>query len=72
MIKKFETTLFFAATVGALALAAVVGVQEVAAGPAVQQAVAMPTIQMERVVIVGERVASTAKRRAPEQVALVR
>ena len=72
MIKKFETTLFFAATVSALALAAVVGVQEIAAGPSVQHAVAMPTIQMERVVVVGERVALTAKRTAPEQVALVR
>ncbi len=72
MITKFETTLFFAATVSALALAAVVGVQELSAGPAVQQAVTMPTIQMERVVIVGERVAPTAKRTAPEQVALVR
>ncbi|HVE88070.1 MAG TPA: hypothetical protein VNA44_00075 [Burkholderiaceae bacterium] len=72
MIKKFETTLFFAATVSSLALAAVVGVQEVAAGPVVQRAVEMPMIQMERIVIVGERVAHTAKRMAPEQVALVR
>ena len=72
MIKKFETTLFFAATVSSLALAAVVGVQEVAAGPAVQQAVEMPMIQMERIVIIGERVAPTAGRMAPEQVALVR
>ena len=71
MIKSFETTLFFAATVSALALAAVVGIQEFSAGPAVQQAVAMPMIQMERIEIVGERVA-TAKHRAPEQVALVR
>jgi hypothetical protein len=39
--------------------------QEFSAGPAVQQAVAMPTIQMEKVEIVG-------KRKAPEQVALVR
>jgi hypothetical protein len=65
MIKQFETALFFAATVSALALAAVVGMQEFSAGPAVQQAVATPTIQMEKVEIVG-------KRRAPEQVALVR
>jgi hypothetical protein len=65
MIKQFETALFFAATVSALALAAVVGMQEFSAGPVVQQAVAMPTIQMEKVEIVG-------KRRAPEQVALVR
>jgi len=65
MIKQFETALFFAATVSALALAAVVGMQEFSAAPAVQQAVAMPTIQMERIEIVG-------KRRAPEQVALVR
>ena len=65
MIKQFETALFFAATVSALALAAVVGMQEFSAAPAVQQAVAMPTIQMEKVEIVG-------KRRAPEQVALVR
>ena len=72
MIKKFETTLFFAATVSALALAAVVGIQEMSAGPAVQEAVTMPTIQMERIVIVGERVAPTARRTAPEQVALVR
>ena len=72
MIKKFETALFFAATASALALAAVVGVQEIAAGPAVQQAVTMPTIQMERVVIIGERVAPTARHMAPEQVALVR
>ena len=72
MIKKFETALFFAATASALALAAVVGVQEMAAGPAVQQAVTMPTIQMERIVIVGERVAPMARRTAPEQVALVR
>lgn len=72
MIKKFETTLFFAATVSALALAAVVGVQEMAVGPVVQQAVETPTIQMERIVIVGERVAPTARRTAPEQVALVR
>ena len=72
MIKKFETTLFFAATVSALALAAVVGIQEMSAGPAVQDAVTMPTIQMERIVIVGERVVPTARRTAPEQVALVR
>ncbi len=72
MIKKFETTLFFATTVSALALAAVVGIQEFSAGSAVQQAVSMPTIQMERIVIVGERVAPVAQRRAPEQVALVR
>ena len=72
MITKFESTLFFAATVSALALAAVVGVQEMAVGPAVQQAVAMPTIQMERIVVVGERVARTARHPAPEQVALVR
>jgi hypothetical protein len=65
MIKQFETALFFAATVSALALAAVVGMQEFSAAPAVQQAVAMPTIQMEKIEIVG-------KRRAPEQVALVR
>ena len=65
MIKQFETALFFAATVSALALAAVVGMQEFSAGPAVQQAVAMPTIQMEKIEIVGQR-------RAPEQVALVR
>jgi hypothetical protein len=65
MIKQFETALFFAATVSALALAAVVGMQEFSAAPAVQQAVAMPTIQMEQIEIVG-------KRRAPEQVALVR
>ena len=37
MIKQFETALFFAATVSALALAAVVGMQEFSAGPAVQQ-----------------------------------
>lgn len=72
MIKKFETTLFFAAIVSALALAAVVGVQEMAVGPAVQQAVTMPTIQMERIVILGERVAPMARYTAPEQVALVR
>ena len=72
MIKKFETTLFFAATLGALSLAAAVSVQELSAGPAVQQAVTMPTIELERVVIVGERVAPTARRTAPEQVALVR
>jgi uncharacterized membrane protein YfbV (UPF0208 family) len=72
MIKKFESTLFFAATVSALALAAVVGVQEMAVGPAVQQAVTMPTIQMEGIVVVGERVARTARHTAPEQVALVR
>jgi hypothetical protein len=72
MIKKFESTLFFAATVSALALAAVVGIQEMSAGPAVQEAVTMPTIQMERIVIVGERAAPTARRTAPEQVALVR
>ncbi|MGZ9058622.1 MAG: hypothetical protein ACXW13_05645 [Burkholderiaceae bacterium] len=72
MIKQFEATLFFAATVSALALAAVVGIQELSAGPAVQEAVAMPTIQMERIEIVGERIVPTAKRRAPEQVALVR
>jgi hypothetical protein len=65
MIKQFETALFFAATVSALALAAVVGMQEFSAAPAVQQAVAMPTIQMEQIEIVG-------KRKAPEQVALVR
>jgi len=65
MIKQFETALFFAATVSALALAAVVGMQEFSAAPAVQQAVAMPTIQMERIEIIGQR-------RAPEQVALVR
>ena len=65
MIKQFETALFFAATVSALALAAVVGMQEFSAAPAVQQAVAMPTIQMEKIEIVG-------KRKAPEQVALVR
>ena len=72
MIKKFETTLFFATTVSALALAAVVGVQELATGAAVQQAVSMPTIQMERIVIVGERAVPVARRTAPEQVALVR
>ncbi len=72
MIKKFETTLFFATTVGALALAAVVGLQEFSAGPTVQQAVAMPIIQLEKVEIVGERIAPTARHRAPEQVALVR
>lgn len=72
MIKKFETTLFFAATLSALSLAAAVSVQELSAGPAVQQAVTMPTIELERVVIVGERVAPTARRTAPEQVALVR
>ena len=72
MIKKFETTLFFAATVSALALAAVVGIQELSAGPAGQQAVTMPMVEMERIVIVGERVAPAARRTAPEQVALVR
>lgn len=72
MIKKFETTLFFATTVSALALAAVVGVQEFSAGPAVQQAVAMPLIKLETVEIVGQRFVPTAKHQAPEQVALVR
>lgn len=68
MIKQFETTLFFAATVSALALAAVIGVQEFSASPSVAQAVAMPTFQLETVEIVGQR----AKHLAPEQVALVR
>lgn len=71
MIKKFETTLFFATTVAALALTAVVGIQEFSAGPAVQQAVAMPIIKLEPVEIVGERPAPTARQKAPEQVALV-
>lgn len=72
MIKQFETTLFFAATVAALALAAVLGVQEFSASQTVQQAVAMPLIQLETVEIIGDRAALTAKHRAPEQVALVR
>ncbi|MBA2414261.1 MAG: hypothetical protein H0V63_15765 [Burkholderiaceae bacterium] len=72
MITKLETTLFFAITVSALALAAVVGIQEFSASAPVQQAVALPMIQLERVEIVGEHVAPTAKQRAPEQVALVR
>ena len=69
MIKPFETTLFFAATVSALALAAVIGVQEFSASPSVAQAVTMPTLKLETVQIVGQRV---AKYLAPEQVALVR
>lgn len=72
MIKKFETTLFFATTVAALALTAVVGIQEFSAAPAVQQAVSMPLIKLEPVEIVGVRPAPTARRLAPEQVALVR
>ena len=69
MIKPFETTLFFAATVSALALAAVIGIQEFSASPAVAQAVTMPTFQLETVEIVGQR---APKQLAPEQVALVR
>ncbi len=72
MIKTLESTLFFVSTVAALSLAAVVGIQEFSASSAVQQAVTMPTIQMERIEVVGERVVPTAKRMAPEQVALVR
>ncbi|MEP6609761.1 MAG: hypothetical protein ABJA83_13945 [Burkholderiaceae bacterium] len=72
MIKQFETTLFFATTVGALALAAVLGVQEFSAGPSVQQAVAMPMVQLEAVQIIGHRGAQTAVQQAPEQIALVR
>lgn len=72
MIKKLESTMFFVSTLAALSLVAVVGVQEFSASPAVQQAVSMPMIQMERVEVVGERVVPTAKRTAPEQVALVR
>lgn len=72
MIKKLETTLFFATTVAALALTAVVGIQEFSAAPAVQQAVAMPIIRLEPVVIVGTRPTPSARQQAPEQVALVR
>lgn len=72
MIKHFETTLFFASTVAALALAAVLGVQEFSAAPAVQQAVAMPMIQLETIEVVGDRAALIARHQAPEQVALVR
>ena len=69
MIKQLETTLFFAATVSALALASVIGVQELSASPDVQQAVTMPTFKLEAVEIVGQR---TPRHLAPEQVALVR
>lgn len=72
MIKKFETTLFFATTVAALALTAVVGIQEFSAAPAVQHAVSMPLIKLAPVEIVGVRPAPTARTPAPEQVALVR
>ncbi len=72
MIKKFETTLFFATTVAALSLTAVVGIQEFSAAPAVQRAVSMPLIKLEPVEIVGVRPAPTARTLAPEQVALVR
>ena len=63
MVSRLETTLFFAATVSALALAAVVGIQEFSVGPTVQQAVAAPVVKLEAVEIVGERVASRAERR---------
>jgi hypothetical protein len=69
MIKQLETTLFFAATVAALALASVIGIQEISAGPSVQQAVTMPTFKLDTVEIVGQR---APKHLAPEQVALVR
>lgn len=72
MIKHFETTLFFATTVAALALAAVLGVQEFSVAHAVQQAVTTPIIQLETIEVVGNRAALIATLQAPEQVALVR
>lgn len=74
MIKKFETTLFFAATVSALALAAVIGLQEFSAGQTLQQAIDAPIVKLEAVEIVAERLPATVatRRQAPEQVALVR
>ena len=62
MVSRLETTLFFAATVSALALAAVVGIQEFSVGPTVQQAVAAPVVKLEAVQIVAERVALRADR----------
>lgn len=54
MTKKLETTLFFAATAGALALAAVVALQEFGVGPAVQHAIA-PVVRLEAVEVIAER-----------------
>lgn len=76
MTSKLESTLFFVATVSALALAATIGAQEFAAGPAVQDAITAPVIKLEAVQITAQRQPSTAilvaAQQAPEQVALIR
>lgn len=67
MTTRFETTLFFATTVSALALAAVVGLQEFQALPPVQQAVTVPVIKLETVEIVAKRLPPAAVATAGRQ-----